>query len=59
MNIMKIVVGYLRTNCYIVEKDGKCLVIDPGDDYFKIKASIKDLEVVGSEIIDHTGILQY
>ena len=60
MNIKKIVVGYLRCNCYIIEIDNKVLVIDPGDDYFKIKDSIKkDKEVVGILIthnhFDHIG----
>ena len=26
-------VGELRCNCYILDKDGDVLVIDPGDEY--------------------------
>ena len=37
MNINNVKVGYLRTNCYILEKDGKVLVIDPAYEYLKIK----------------------
>ena len=37
MNITRIVVGYLETNCYLIEKDNNCLLIDPGDEYLKIK----------------------
>ena len=29
-------VGYLETNCYILKKDNKVLVIDPGDEIDKI-----------------------
>ena len=36
MNIKKIEVGLLKTNCYIIEKSDKCLVIDPGDEIDKI-----------------------
>ena len=40
MNIKKIVVGQLEENCYILEKNGKYLVIDPGDEFKKIDAEI-------------------
>ena len=32
MNIKRLTLGELGTNCYIVSKDGKALVIDPADD---------------------------
>lgn len=61
MNIKKIVVGDLRTNCYILEKDRECLVIDPGDEFDKIRNSI-DKKVVGVLIthrhFDHVGALK-
>ena len=61
MNIKNIKVGYLETNCYILEKDNKCLIIDPGDEIDKIKRNIK-YQVVGILIthnhFDHVGALE-
>lgn len=58
MNIKKVVVGNLRTNCYILEIDDECLVIDPGDEFDKIEKSI-DKNLVGVLIthkhFDHIG----
>lgn len=61
MNIKKIVVGQLEENCYILEKDGKYLVIDPGDEFEKIDAEIKgELEeiLVTHNHFDHIGALK-
>ncbi len=56
-------VGYLYTNCYVLKKDHQALVIDPGDEYPKIKEEIGDDEVVGVIIThhhpDHVGALEY
>lgn len=61
MEINKVVVGPLRTNCYILIKDNKCLVIDPGDEYNKILDIISNNKVVGVIIthshFDHIGAL--
>ena len=61
MEINKVIVGDLETNCYILIKDNKCLVIDPGDEYNKIKEVIGSNEVVGVIIthhhFDHIGAL--
>lgn len=61
VNIKNIVVGCLRTNCYIVENDVDCLVIDPGDEFDKIVKSI-DKNVVGVLLthhhFDHVGALE-
>ena len=47
-------------NCYIVEKDDKCIIIDPGDEAEKIIKEI-DKKVVGILIthhhFDHVGAL--
>ena len=63
MEINKVVVGPLRTNCYILIKDNKCLVIDPGDELDKIKKEISKKEVVGVIVthyhFDHIGALNY
>ena len=41
MNIHKIVVGNLNTNCYLIIKNQKCLIVDPGDEFDKIKNEIE------------------
>ena len=61
LNIKKIVVGDLETNCYILENKDECLVIDPGDEFIKIKNSI-DKKVLGILLthrhFDHVGSLK-
>ena len=63
MNINCVKVGYLRTNCYIIEKDNKVLVIDPADEYLNIKEGIGNNEVEGVIIThhhpDHVGALDF
>lgn len=63
MKIDKVIVGPLETNCYILSINDKCLVIDPGSDYDKIKKVICGKEVVGVIIthyhFDHIGALKY
>ena len=61
MEINRVVVGPLETNCYILKNNNKCLVIDPGDEYDKIEKNIGQNEVVGVIIthyhFDHIGAL--
>lgn len=61
MNVKRVIVGELEENCYLLEKDGKCIVIDPGDDFFKIQKEIGDLEVLKVFLThhhsDHIGAL--
>lgn len=63
MLIEKIVVGELRENCYLIIKDNKCIIIDPGDEHKKIEDKIESLklDVVGILIthahFDHIGAL--
>ena len=61
MKITIIPVGQLEANCYILEKDGKILIIDPGDDYSKINQKIQNKEIVKILIThhhpDHIGAL--
>lgn len=63
MQVNRVVVGQLETNCYILVKDDKCLVIDPGDEIDKIKKEIGNKQVVGIIIthyhFDHIGALNY
>lgn len=42
MNIETIKVGALQTNCYILECNGKTLIVDPGDDYYILKNYLKE-----------------
>ena len=61
MEINKVIVGPLETNCYILTLNSKCLVIDPGDNYEKISECIGNKEVVGVIVthyhFDHIGAL--
>ena len=62
MEIKCVVTGFLDENCYLLIKDGKCLVVDPGDDFHKIKDEIGDNKVLGVLIThshaDHIGALR-
>ena len=59
INILK--VGYLETNCYILEKNNKVLLIDPGDNSKAILEKIKDKVLIAILIthnhFDHIGAL--
>lgn len=61
MLIKTVVVGDLQTNCYILIKDNKALVIDPGDEFAKIKNVLNNYDVIGCYIthshFDHIGAL--
>ena len=47
MKIETIIVGPLETNCYIVTIDNETIIIDPGDDFIKIKKVLENKKVVG------------
>lgn len=61
MNVKTIKTGYLEENCYILIKDNKCLVIDPGDDFEIIDKELSKYEVEAVLIthhhFDHVGAL--
>ena len=61
MEIKRLIVGILDTNCYLLKKDNNYLIIDPGDDVKHIIESI-DGNVVGIIIthyhFDHVGALE-
>lgn len=63
MQIKIVKVGYLETNCYILIKDNNALIIDPGDDYEKIKQQLGNYNLKGILIthnhFDHIGALKY
>lgn len=62
MKIDVIKVGKLQCNCYLLDIDGDILVIDPGDEFDKIKNRIGNRNVVGIIIthhhFDHVGALE-
>ena len=62
MDIKKIVTGTLDENCYVLIKNGNCLVVDPGADYIKIREAVGDNKVLGVLIthshFDHIGALR-
>ena len=61
MNIQCIKTGFLEENCYILKKGNTYLVIDPGDDFLKLKNFI-DGKVLGILIthrhFDHIGAVE-
>ena len=63
MKIKKVEVGMLQCNCYILEKNNKVLIIDPGDEPEKIKKEIGNKEIIAILIthnhFDHIGALSY
>lgn len=62
MDIKTLVVGELQENCYIVTKNGKTIIIDPGDEAERIINACKNLNVVEILIthhhFDHIGALK-
>ena len=60
MNIKTITVGPLQENCYILEKDEECIIIDPGDEVDKIIANITYPPIailITHNHFDHVGAL--
>ena len=62
MNVRKIEVGYLSCNCYILEQNGTCLVIDPGDELYAIERQIGKNKLLAILVThhheDHVGALK-
>ena len=63
MKIHKLITGPVQENCYILEKDGQALVVDPGSDGERIIHKIEDLDLKPLHILlthahfDHIGAL--
>lgn len=63
MEIKRVITGVLDENCYILINENKeCLVIDPGDDFYKIKEIIGNNKILAVLIthshFDHIGALR-
>ena len=62
MKINCLKVGELQCNCYLLEKNNQCLLIDPGDEYNKIKEFIKGKNIISILIthnhFDHVGCVE-
>lgn len=62
MKIEIVKVGYLEENCYIISKDDKCIVVDPGDEADRIISIIGNKQVLGILIthhhFDHIGAVE-
>lgn len=61
MKIEKVLVGELKTNCYVLDINNNVLVIDPGDDADKIIRVIGNRNILGVIIThyhaDHFGVM--
>lgn len=62
MTIKTLPVGELQCNCYLLEQNNECLIIDPGAEYPKIKALINNKKVIGILLthshFDHIGCVE-
>ena len=54
LDIRRVICGSIQENCYIVQAEGRddCVVVDPGDEYPKLKAAIGDRRV-GAVLLTH------
>lgn len=61
MIVEKVIVGDYQTNCYVVTKDDKTIIIDPGDNSDKIIKACEGKNIVGILVthyhFDHIGAL--
>lgn len=62
MVVEKLVLGWLRTNCYILINGNDCLIIDPAADAKVIEQKIKGLNLLGLIVThyhpDHVGAVK-
>lgn len=62
MNVKILKLGSLKTNCYILEKNGEAIIIDPASDAELIMDECRDYKVVGILVthhhFDHVGALE-
>ena len=55
IRVLRLPVGQLQTNCYLVIEEDKCIIIDPGDDADYIMRKISDEKVKPTIIIATHG----
>lgn len=62
MDVKIVVVGEYQTNCYILSKEGKAIIIDPGSEFGKIKQMVGNDTVIAILLthrhFDHIGALE-
>lgn len=64
IDVITVVTGFLKENCYIVNNGTQALIVDPGSDQAKILTEInkRNLKVIGILIthyhFDHVGCLE-
>ena len=64
LEIRRLVTGTIEENCYVLSKNGKGLILDPGADANKIKDCIEELDIQPLAILlththyDHIGALE-
>ncbi len=62
MKVKKLEVGPIGENCYILEKNNECLIIDPGDEFDNINYELNNKKVVEVLVthahFDHIGALK-
>lgn len=64
MKITSVLLGMLRTNCYILSNEGRCLVIDPGDQPEKVLSILEQQGLTLEAILlthghfDHVGAVK-
>ena len=54
IDVRRVICGSIQENCYIVQVEGRddCVVVDPGDEYPRLKAAIGDRRV-GAVLLTH------
>jgi glyoxylase-like metal-dependent hydrolase (beta-lactamase superfamily II) len=62
MQVKIVKVGNLRTNCYVIKENDNCIIIDPGDEFYKIKPLIGNDRLIAVLLThrheDHIGALR-
>lgn len=64
LNVKRIPVGPITTNCYLIYKESEALIVDPGAEVDKIKQALTDLNVQPLAILlththyDHIGAVE-
>ena len=61
MKVEFVKTGYLEENCYVLSINNECLIVDPGDEFDKIKSLVGTRKVLAILVthyhFDHVGAL--